>query len=65
YVLHVPSGNYANYKFVSFYWRSFVQEARKPWKLQKPSCINHPEKISIFKSNGCVIGLSPVHVYIF
>ncbi|KAF8237610.1 hypothetical protein L208DRAFT_1246566, partial [Tricholoma matsutake] len=32
YLLGNPD-HYTNYLFVPFYWKSFVQEARKPWEL--------------------------------
>ncbi|KAF8222664.1 hypothetical protein L208DRAFT_1201281, partial [Tricholoma matsutake] len=84
YLLGNPD-HYTNYLFVPFYWKSFVQEARKPWELQKISLtdgadiqpssehtdhikdpdIEQHEKVAIFKRNGHVIGLSPVHDYVF
>ena len=80
--------HYTNYSFIPFYWKSFVQEARKPWDARQntpltdrahdnssPECkkaiedhdlqIEQHEKVAIFKRNGCVIGLSPVHDYVF
>jgi Helitron helicase-like domain at N-terminus/PIF1-like helicase len=87
YLLGNPD-HYTNYMFTPFYWKSFVQEARKAWEPQNiptekiPQCnlspagpdpltkpINavddqHREKVTIFKRNGRVIGLSPVHDYI-
>ena len=81
YLLGNPD-HYTNYMFTPFYWKSFVQEARKPWETlstpQHDSSTAYPdptkpievgdgqprEKVTIFKRNGRVIGLSPVHDYI-
>ena len=88
YLLGNPD-HYTNYTFAPFYWKSFVQEARKAWEPQNiPSTQNFPqcdlsaacpdppakpiqvaddqpkEKVTIFKRNGRVIGLSPTHDYI-
>jgi hypothetical protein len=81
YLLGNPD-HYTNYMFTPFYWKSFVQEARKPWETlstpqhdsstanldpTKPIEVGagQPrEKVAIFKRNGRVIGLSPVHDYI-
>ena len=90
YLLGNPD-HYTNYTFTPFYWKSFVQEARKAWEPQNMPCTqNYPpgqcdlstacpnplakpiavvddqpkEKVTIFKRNGRVIGLSPVHDYI-
>ena len=88
YLLGNPD-HYTNYMFTPFYWKSFVQEARKPWEPQNiPHTLNIPEgdssaacpdsptkpveivdgqsreKVAIFKRNGRVIGLSPVHDYV-
>ena len=89
YLLGNPD-HYTNYTFTPFYWKSFVQEVRKPWEPQdipltwnilQPECDlngacpdppqkpieahDQPkEKVAIFKHNGWVIGLSPVHDYV-
>ena len=88
YLLGNPD-HYTNYTFTPFYWKSFVQEARRAWEPQSiPSTHNYPqhdsgdarpnppakpieivddqpkEKVAIFKRNGRIIGLSPVHDYI-
>ena len=70
YLLGNPD-HYTNHTFVPFYWQSFVREARKPWE-QKPECedlelntdLEPPEKLTIFKCRGRVVGFSPVHDYV-
>jgi hypothetical protein len=84
YLLGNPD-HYTNYSFVPFYWKSFVQEARKQWEPQQTPLTSgadnnsssectkaiedlegkQHEKVAIFKRNGRVIGLSPVHDYVF
>ncbi|KAF8240420.1 hypothetical protein L208DRAFT_1111382, partial [Tricholoma matsutake] len=63
YLLGNPD-HYTNYGFTPFYWKSFVQEARKPWEPKKTSS-QQSEKIAIFKHNSRVVYLSPVHDYVF
>jgi len=96
YLLGNPD-HYTNFKFVPFYWQSFVREARKPWEQPPSQELNsdvgqgenakpceanleipnsntvaleqdadeHPEKLTLFKRNGRIIGFSPVHDYIY
>jgi Helitron helicase-like domain at N-terminus/PIF1-like helicase len=66
YLLGNPD-HYTDHTFVPFYWQSFVQEARKPWELKSADLdtnIEHPEKLTIFKCRGRIIGFSPVHDYV-
>ncbi|KAF8229316.1 hypothetical protein L208DRAFT_1207401, partial [Tricholoma matsutake] len=69
YLLGNPD-HYTNFDFVPFYWQSFVREARKSWERTPshlPKCpnIEYPEKLTIFKCNGCIVGFSPVHDYVY
>ncbi|KAF8232129.1 hypothetical protein L208DRAFT_1037110, partial [Tricholoma matsutake] len=61
YLLGNPD-HYTNYLFIPFYWQSYVREASRtiPDLNADP-----PKKVTIFKCNGCVIGLSPVQDYVF
>ena len=66
YLLGNPD-HYTGHTFVPFYWQSFVREARKPWEQKSTDLemnIEAPEKLTIFKSRGRVIGFSPVHDYV-
>ncbi|KAF8240633.1 hypothetical protein L208DRAFT_1231331 [Tricholoma matsutake] len=58
YLLGNPD-HYTNYSFVPFFWKSF-----HTYQIKDPDIEQH-EKVAIFKRNGHVIGLSPVHDYIF
>ena len=74
YLLRNPD-HYTNFNFVPVYWQSFVKEARKPWENKPEITIaddnttvleeDHPEKLTIFKRNGRIVGFSPVHDYIY
>ena len=66
YLLGNPD-HYTDHTFVPFYWQSFVREARKPWEQKcadSDTNKEHPEKLTIFKCKGRVVGLSPVHDYV-
>jgi hypothetical protein len=78
YLLGNPD-HYTNYLFIPFYWQSYVREASRVW-AREASNSDHvgtdletipdlnadpPEKVTIFKCNGRVIGLSPVQDYVF
>lgn len=62
YLLKNPD-HYTDHKFRPFYWKSYVQEARKPWQVE----VEHTkqDKIIINKSKGRFVGLSPVQDYVF
>ena len=69
YLLGYPD-HYTNFKFRPLYWQGFVREARKPWVPEgDPTCNSDPksatDKVAIYRHNGRIVGLSPVHVYIF
>ncbi|KAF8809762.1 hypothetical protein BYT27DRAFT_7093748 [Phlegmacium glaucopus] len=80
YLLGNPD-HYTNQLFSPFYWQMFVNEARRPWdcklldpRSSKSVSINAgneetgtqlSDKVTILKRNGRVVGLSPVHDYIF
>ena len=60
YLLGNPD-HYTGHTFVPFYWQSYVQEAGRPF-----NCDDHqePQKITVIKKRGRIIGLSRVHDYI-
>ncbi len=61
YLLGFPD-HYTNRKFATFYWRSFVSEARNAWKEDgdKPEDV----KVQIKKQSSVIVGVSPVEDYI-
>ncbi|KAF8240919.1 hypothetical protein L208DRAFT_1230558, partial [Tricholoma matsutake] len=68
YLLGNPN-HYSNLRFWPFYWQDFVMEVRKPWvqelTKQDSNMKAAPDKVAICQHNGWVVGLSPVHDYIF
>ena len=61
YLLGNPD-HYTDHKFVTFYWQSYVSEARRAFTEVG---IAEGHKIAIIKKNGQLIGLSPVFDYIY
>ena len=55
--------HYTNHTFVPFYWHTFILEAQKPWDVIDPS--THADKVALFKTRKEIVGLSPVHDYIY
>ncbi|KAF8869691.1 hypothetical protein BD779DRAFT_1391320, partial [Infundibulicybe gibba] len=73
YLLGNPD-HYTGHSFALFYWQSYVREARKAWdqelvadnKCESPDKTDDfPDKIALLKRHGRIIGLSPVHDYIY
>ena len=62
YLLRNPD-HYTNHRFAPFYWQSYVQEARKVWHPKDSHDL--PEKVTLMKRRGKIIGLSPVYDYIY
>jgi len=62
YLLRNPD-HYTNLNFVPFYWKSYVTEARRPWQPHDGE--ESGDKVTLIKSRGRIIGLSPVHDYIY
>jgi hypothetical protein len=63
YLLGNPD-HYTGHKFVPFYWQSFVHEARRDFTDENSESAA-PQKVAVFKKKGRVVGLSPVHDYIY
>ena len=61
YLLGNPD-HYTNHTFISFYWYSFVVQAQKAWEK---SDIEQPQKVTLIRTNNKIIGISPVHDYIY
>ncbi|KAF8238042.1 hypothetical protein L208DRAFT_1218723, partial [Tricholoma matsutake] len=55
--------HYTSHKFVTFFWVSFVNEVRKVWNEDLSGEL--PEKVTILKQKGKIIGLSSVFDYIY
>ena len=60
YLLGNPD-HYTGHTFVPFYWQSYVQEAGRPFDS---SDLHEPQKITVIKKRGKIIGLSRVHDYV-
>jgi hypothetical protein len=62
YLLGNPD-HYTNHKFIPFYWHAFVLEAQRPWMEVDQS--THADKVTLIRTKKQIIGLSPVHDYIY
>lgn len=62
YLLGQPD-HYASHQFVPFYWKTFVNEAKKSWLPETEK--DTTEKISIIKIKNKIVGFSPVYDYIY
>ena len=62
YLLGNPD-HYTSHKFVTFYWLSFVNKVRRAWNEDLSQEL--PEKVTIFKQRGRIIGMSNVYDYIY
>ena len=61
YLLGNPD-HYTGHTFVPFYWQPYVQEARRSFEDSDISKV--PQKVTVIKKRGRILGLSPVHDYI-
>jgi hypothetical protein len=62
YLLGNPD-HYTNHSFIPFYWHTFVLEAQRPWEEVDQS--THADKVTLVKTRKQIVGLSPVHDYIY
>ena len=62
YLLGLPD-HYKSNNFNVFYWQNFVREAMKSWGEVEEDA--RPEKVTLMKKGGKIIGFSPVYNYIF
>jgi hypothetical protein len=60
YLLGYPD-HYTSHIFIPFYWQSYVQEAGRPFDCGD---LREPQKVTVIKKRGRIIGLSKVHDYI-
>jgi hypothetical protein len=63
YLLDNPD-HYTDHHFVTFYWQSFINEARKEF-LSDDDKAKEPTKVILIKRRGAIVGLSPVFDYIY
>ncbi len=61
YLLGFPD-HYTNRKFATFYWRSFVSEARNTWKEENDKL--EEVNVQIKHKSHMIVGISPVEDYI-
>ena len=61
YLLGNPD-HYTGHIFVPFYWQPYVQEARQSFENGDDSKV--PQKVTVIKKRGRILGLSPVHDYV-
>ena len=64
YLLGNPD-HYTDHKFVTFYWQPFVHEARRDFTDSDNSESVAPQRVTVIKKRGRIIGLSPVYDYIY
>ena len=64
YLLGNPD-HYTSHTFTSFYWRSFVREARSVFQTPLEEIEDFPEKIVLNKSKGKFVALSRIHDYVY
>ena len=62
YLLGNPD-HYTNHTFIPFFWHTFVLEAQKPWGEVDQT--TQSDKVTLVKTRKKIIGLSPVHDYIY
>ena len=60
YLLGNPD-HYTGHTFVPFYWQMYVQEAQRPFE---DGDLKVPQKVTIIKKKGKILGLSRVHDYV-
>ena len=62
YLLGNPD-HYTSHTFVPFYWKTFVNEVYHAWNPDNKDII--PPKITLPRTKKQIVGLSPVHDYIY
>ena len=60
YLLGNPD-HYTDHSFISFYWQQYVREVQRDFT---DADLAVPQKVTIIKKKGRIVGLSPVHDYI-
>ncbi|KAF8874593.1 hypothetical protein BD779DRAFT_1410619, partial [Infundibulicybe gibba] len=64
YLLGNPD-HYTNHQFTTFYWQSYVNEARRVWHPDVANGNERPERVALIKRHGRIVGMSPVYDYIY
>jgi hypothetical protein len=62
YLLGNPD-HYTSHEFIPFYWQSYVQEVQRAFD-SKPEQNDVPQKVTVIKRKGKIVGLSPIHDYV-
>ena len=62
YLLGNPD-HYTDHKFRTFYWKSYVCEARSPWQMDTE--YQKGNKVGIKNKGGRIMAITPVHDYTF
>ena len=60
YLLGNPD-HYTSHDFVPFYWQMYVAEVRRQFDTND---VLQPQKVTLIKKNGRLVGISPVHDYV-
>ena len=61
YLLGNPD-HYTNHRFVPFYWKSYVNEAKRPWMEEDEE---KPERLLLMRTKNRVVGYSAVYDYTY
>ncbi|KAF5330095.1 hypothetical protein D9758_018667 [Tetrapyrgos nigripes] len=64
YLLDKPD-HYTSHEFKSFYWKDFVNEARKFWREPEEVPPNNEEKVVVIRHKGKIVGFSSIFDYIY
>ena len=65
YLLGNPD-HYTGHQFITFFWQQFVNEARRDFiDTGSNSESAAPQRVAIIKKKGRIVGLSPVHDYVY
>ena len=63
YLLGNPD-HYTSHDFVPFYWQLYVAEVRRQFDSIDIDSVQQPQKVTLIKKKGRLVGLSPVHDYV-
>ncbi|TFK61191.1 hypothetical protein BDN72DRAFT_726664, partial [Pluteus cervinus] len=64
YLLGNPD-HYTNAKFTPFYWRIYVNEAKKSFHTEGDNTDDKFDKFALFKNGSSVVGISVVYDYVY
>ena len=66
YLLGNPD-HYTSHEFIPFYWQSYVQEVQRAFNSASGENLKNndvPQKVTVIKKKGKIVGLSPIHDYV-